>query len=320
MRLTTCVLGLALAGLTAFGARGQAFPTRNVTILVPFAAGGTTDVITRILGERLSARWSRSVIIENRPGAGTILATAALARAVADGHTLGVVTNSFVVNPAIKQPLTYDTLNDFAGVSMVVSVPIVLVANPTFAPNTIAELVALAKKTGEPLNFTSPGPRTVGHIAGAWLENLAGINLTHIAYNGSAPALTDVIGGRVPIMFDLWSSAKPYVADGRLKVLAVASAQRLQDAPQYPTLAETFPGFDVNAFQALVVPKGVPPAVIENISADIRSVVSSPEFAEKVGPLGVFPKATSPQELDVMIRKEIERWTAIAKAANITVD
>jgi tripartite-type tricarboxylate transporter receptor subunit TctC len=197
MRLTTCVLGLVLAGLTAFGARGQAFPTRNVTILVPFAAGGTTDVITRILGERLSARWSRSVIIENRPGAGTILATAALARAVADGHTLGVVTNSFVVNPAIKQPLTYDTLNDFAGVSMVVSVPIVLVANPTFAPNTIAELVALAKKTGEPLNFTSPGPRTVGHIAGAWLENLAGIKLTHIAYNGSAPALTDVAFGFV---------------------------------------------------------------------------------------------------------------------------
>ena len=121
-------------------------------------------------------------------------------------------------------------------------------------------------------------------------------------------------------MFDLWSSAKPYVADGRLKVLAVASAQRLQDAPQYPTMAETFPGFDVSAFQAIAVPKGVPPALIEKISADIRSVVSSPEFAEKVGQLGVFPKATSPQELDAMIRKEIERWTAIAKAANITIE
>jgi tripartite-type tricarboxylate transporter receptor subunit TctC len=320
MRLTTCVLGLALAGLTAFSAHGQAFPTRNVTILVPFAAGGPTDVIMRILGERLTARWGKSVIIENRPGAGTIVATAALARALADGHTLGVVTNSFAINPAINQPLTYDTLKDFAGVSMVVSVPTVLVANPTFAPNTIAELVALAKKAGEPLNFTSPGPRTVGHLAGAWMESLAGIKLTHIAYNGSAPALTDMIAGRVPIMFDLWSSAKPYVADGRLKVLAVASAQRLQDAAQYPTLAETFPGFDVNAFQALAVPKGVPPAVIEKISADIRSVVSSPEFAEKVGPLGVFPKATSPQELDAIIHKEVERWTAIAKAANITVD
>jgi len=324
MRLTTCVLGLALAGLTAFNACdqafGQAFPTRNVTILVPFTAGGPTDVIMRILGERLGARWGKSVIIENRPGAGTIVATAALARAAADGYTLGVVTNSFAVNPAVNQPLTYDTLKDFAGVSMVVSVPVVLVANPAFAPNTVAELVALAKKTGAPLNFTSPGPRTVGHLAGAWLENLAGIKLTHIAYNGSAPALTDVIAGRVPVMFDLWSSVKPYVADGKLKVLAVASAQRLQDAPQYPTLAETFPGFDVSAFQALAVPSGVPPAVIEQISADIGSVVSSPEFAERVGPLGVLPKATSPQELDAIIRKEIERWTAIAKAANITVD
>jgi len=320
MRLTTCVLGLALAGLTAIGAHGQAFPTRTVTILVPFAAGGPTDVIMRILGERLAARWGRSVIIENRPGAGTIVATGALAKAAPDGHTLGVVTNSFAINPAIKQPLTYDTLKDFAGVSMVVSVPVVLVANPTFAPNTVAELVALAKKTGEPLSFTSPGPRTVGHLAGAWLENLAGIKLIHIAYNGSAPALTDVVAGRVPIMFDLWSSVKPYVADGRLKVLAVASAQRLQDAPQYPTFAETFPGFDVSAFQAIAVPKGVPPAVIGKISADINSVVSSPEFAEKVAPLGAFPKATSPQELDAIIRKEIERWTAIAKAAKITVD
>jgi tripartite-type tricarboxylate transporter receptor subunit TctC len=320
MRLTTCLLGLALAGLTAFGAHGQAFPTRNVTILVPFAAGGPTDVVMRILGERLSARWGKSVIIENRPGAGTIVGTTALARAVADGHTLGVITNSFAINPAVNQPLTYDTLKDFACVSMVVSVPIVLLANATFAPNNVAELVDLARKTAEPLNFTSAGPRTVGHLAGAWLQNLAGIKLTHIAYTGSAPALTDVVAGRVPIMFDLWSSAKPYVADGRLKVLAVASAQRLQDAPQYPTLAETFPGFDVSAFQAIAVPKGVPPAVVEKIAADISSVVSSPEFAEKVGPLGVFPKATSPRELDAIIGKEIERWTAIAKAANITVD
>jgi tripartite-type tricarboxylate transporter receptor subunit TctC len=320
MRLTTCVLGLALAGLTVFGAHGQAFPTRTVTILVPFAAGGPTDVIMRILGERLAARWGKSVIIENRPGAGTILATGALARAAPDGYTLGVITNSFAINPAINQPLTYDTLKDFASVSMVVSVPIVLVTNPTFAPNTVAELVAFAKKAGEPLNFTSAGPRTVGHLAGAWLQSLSGIRLTHIAYNGSAPALTDVVAGRVPIMFDLWSSVKPYVADGRLKMLAVASAQRLQDAPQYPTLAETFAGFDVSAFQAIAAPKGVPPAVIEKISADINSVVSSPEFAAKVGLLGVFPKGTSPQELDAIIREEMQRWTAIAKAANITVE
>src|SRR5262249_1069588 len=253
-----------------------------------------------ILGERLTARWGKPVIVENRTGAGTIVATAALARAEPDGHTLGVVTNSFAVNVAINQPVPYDTLKDFAGVGMVVSVPVVLVANPAFAPNSVAELIAFAKKSAEPLNFTSAGPRTVGHLAGAWLESLAGIKLTHIAYNGSAPALTDVIASRVPVMFDLWSSAKPDVADGRLKLLAVASAQRLQDAPKSPPLAESFPGFDVSAFQALAVPSGVPPALIAQISADIGDVVSSAEFAEKVGPLGVFPKATSPQGLDAM--------------------
>jgi tripartite-type tricarboxylate transporter receptor subunit TctC len=320
MRLTTYVLGVALAGLSVFGAYAQTFPTRSVTVIVPFAAGGPTDTIMRILGDRLAARWEKPVIIENRPGAGTILATAALARAEPDGYTLGVATNAFAINSAINHTLTYDTLKDFASVSMVVSVPIVLVANPTFPPNSVAEFVALARKTGEPINFTSAGPRTVGHLAGAWLENLAGIKLTHIAYNGSAPALTDVLGGRVPIMFDLWSSVKPYVVEGRLKVLAVASAQRLSEAPQYPTLAETFPGFDVNAIQAIIVQKGVPAAVIDKISADIRIVVSSPEFADKVRPLGVFPRATTPQELDALFREEIERWSTIAKTANIQID
>ncbi len=320
MRLTTWLLGVALAGLSALGASGQTFPTRSVTILVPFAAGGPTDTIMRILAERLTARWDKPVIVENRPGAGTIVATAALAKAPPDGHTLGVATNSFAINPAINHSLTYDTLNDFAGVSMVVSVPVVLVANPTYPANTVAELVAQAKKSGERLNFTSPGPRGVGHLAGEWLQSLAGIKMTHIAYNGSAPALTDVLAGRVPLMFDLWNSVKPYVVDGRLKVLAVASAERLRDAPQYPTLAETYPGFDVSAFQAIIVPKGVPTSVIDKISVDIGSVVSSAEFADKMKPLGVFPKSTTPRELDEMIRKEIARWSAIAKTAHITVD
>jgi len=320
MRLTTYLLGIALAVLSVLGAYGQTFPTRNVTILVPFAAGGPTDAIMRILAEPLSARWGRAVIVENRPGAGTIVATAALAKAPPDGHTLGVATNSFAINPAINHELPYDTLKDFAGVSMVVSVPVVLVATPSFPADTVAELVAEAKKSGEPLNFTSPGPRTVGHLAGEWLQNLADIKMTHIAYNGSSPALTDVVSGRVPLMFDLWNSVKPYVAAGKLKVLAVASADRLRDAPQYPTVAETYPGFDVSAFQAIIAPSGVPTSVIDKISADIRSVVSSPEFADKVEPLGVFAKSTTPREFDEMIRKEIDRWAAIAKAANITLD
>ena len=320
MRLKTHVLAIVLAILSVQIVHSQVFPARNVTIFVPFAAGGPTDVIMRILAERLSARWDKAVIIDNRPGAGTIVSTAALAKSIPDGHTLGVATNSFAINPAINHGLPYDTLKDFSGISMVVSVPVVLVAAKSFPANTVAELVAYAKKSKEPLSFTSPGPRGVGHLAGEWLKNLTNIQMTHIAYNGSAPALTDVVSGRVPLMFDLWNSVKPYVADGKLKVLAVASADRLRDAPQYPTLAETYPGFDASAFQAIIVPSRVPTAAIDKLSVDIASVVSSAEFAEKVAPLGVFPKSSTPRELDEIIRKEIDRWATIVKAANITVD
>ncbi len=320
MRLTTHVLAVGLAILSVQIAHSQTFPARNVTIFVPFAAGGPTDVIMRILAERLSARWDKAVIIDNRPGAGTIVATAALAKSIPDGHTLGVATNSFAINPAINHDLPYDTLKDFSGISMVVSVPVVLVAATSFPANTVAELVAYAKKSSEPLNFTSPGPRGVGHLAGEWLKNLTNIQMTHVAYNGSAPALTDVVSGRVPLMFDLWNSVKPYVTDGRLKVLAVASADRLRDAPQYPTLAETYPGFDVSAFQAIIGPSRVPTAAIDKLSVDIASVVSSAEFADKVAPLGVFPKSSTPRELDEIIRKETDRWATIVKAANIKVD
>jgi len=320
MRSISYLLGVALAVLAAVAARGQAFPTRNVTILVPFAAGGPTDVVMRILSDRLSARWDKPVIVENRPGAGTIVATAALAKAAPDGHVLGVATNSFVINPAINHGLPYDTLKDFVGVSMVVSVPVVLVATPSFPASTAADLVAQAKKSGKPLNFTSPGPRGVGHLAGQWLQNLAQIEMTHIAYNGSAPALTDVLTGRVPLMFDLWNSVKPYVSDGRLKVLGVASADRLRDAPEYPTLAEIYPGFDVSAFQAIIAPHRVPASIIDRISGDIGGIVSSPEFVDKMKPLGVFPKSTTPRELDEMMRKEIDRWAAIARTAHISVD
>jgi tripartite-type tricarboxylate transporter receptor subunit TctC len=224
------------------------------------------------------------------------------------------------INPAINHDLPYDTLKDFAGVSMVVSVPVVLVATPSFPASTVADLVAQAKKSGNPLNFTSPGPRGVGHLAGQWLQNLAQIEMTHIAYNGSAPALTDVLTGRVPLMFDLWNSVKPYVSDGRLKVLAVGSADRLRDAPEYPTLGEIYPGFDVSAFQAIIAPRPVPASIIDRISGDIGGIVSSPEFIDKMKPLGVFPKSTTPRELDEMMRKEIDRWAAIARAAHINVD
>ena len=317
-------LALLLLGTAVGAASAQAtaeFPTRPVKLLVPFAAGGPTDVVARILADFLTARWNgQSVVIENRPGAGTIVATAAVANSPADGYTMLVATNSLLINPAIGQKLPYDTEKDFAAVSMVATQPVALVANKAFPAETVPQLVEVAKKSPEPLNFTSPGPRGVGHLAGEMLKQRAGINMTHINYNGSAPALTDVIAGRVPLMFDIWHSAKRYVASGDLKLIAGAGAQRLGDASDVPTIAETYPGFDVIAFNALVAPAGVPAPVLDKLSADILAVVNSLEFADKVRNLGIFPLGNTPQELDAWMRKEIARWAEIAKAANIKAD
>ena len=229
MKSTTIIAALLLAAVSASAASAQApadFPTRPVKLVVPFAAGGPTDVVARILADLLSARWGgQSVVIENRPGAGTIVATAAVAKAPADGYTMLVATNSLLINPAIGQKLPYDTEKDFAAVSMVATQPVALVANKSFPADTVPDLVALAKRSAEPLNFTSPGPRGVGHLAGEMLKQRAGIAMTHINYNGSAPALTDLIAGRVPLMFDIWHSAKRYVDSGELKLIAAAGAQ-----------------------------------------------------------------------------------------------
>jgi tripartite-type tricarboxylate transporter receptor subunit TctC len=261
------------------------------------------------------------VIVENRPGAGTILATAAVAKAPPDGYTLLLIpAQTFLINAAIGQKLPYDPLSDFAPISTITDVPIVLVANKSFTANTIPELVKMAKQVAAPINFASPGPRGSAHLTGEMLQQRAGIKMQHINYNGSAPALTDVIGGRVPLMFDAWQSSKPYVESGQLKLIATATAERLREAPQVPTIGESYPGFAVSSFTFLIGPAGVPEPIMQKLSADVQAIVGSAEFAAKAKQLGVDPKSTSPEELRVIIRTEIEKWTEVAKAANITAE
>jgi tripartite-type tricarboxylate transporter receptor subunit TctC len=314
----------ALALVTWSGAAAQSvadFPASPVKILVPFAAGGPTDVVARILADLLAARWGgKSIVIENRPGAGTIVATAATAKAAPDGYTIGIATNSYLINPALKMKLPYDTLADFTPIGMIATQPVALVANAAFPASTLADVVAVAKASAEPLNYTSPGPRGVGHLAGEMLQQRAGIKMQHINYNGSAPALNDVIAGRVPLMFDIWHSARRYVEAGQLKLIAGASEDRLPGAKQVPTIAETYPGFNVLAFNAVIGPAGIPAPIVAKLSADIRAVVESADFAERTGPLGIDATGMSPAELDRWFRQEIDKWAEIARQANMKVE
>jgi tripartite-type tricarboxylate transporter receptor subunit TctC len=321
-RRTAC--GLALAACAAPRVSAQEtidFPAGTVKIIVPFAAGGPTDVVVRILAELLSERWhGKPVVVEDRPGAGTIVATAVIAKAPADGYTIGIATNSFLINPAIQLKLPYDTKADFVSISMIATQPVALVANAAFPASTLAEVIDVAKKSLEPLNYTSPGPRGVGHLAGEMLKQRAGIRMQHIAYNGSAPALNDVIAGRVPLMFDIWHSARRYVDTGQLKLVAGCGLAPLPGAEKAATIAQTFAGFNVVAFNAMIGPAGIPSPVLEKLSTYIGAVVDSPELAERTRSLGIDAKSMSPHELDAWFARELERWTEIAKEANLKAE
>jgi tripartite-type tricarboxylate transporter receptor subunit TctC len=321
-RRGACVALVIGALLSAAAAQAPSdYPSASVRIFVPFAASGPTDVVTRILADLLSARWGgKSIIVENRPGAGTIVSTAAVAKAAPDGLTLGIATNSLLINPAIGVKLPYDTAKEIVGVAMIATQPVALVATKSFAAGTLPDTVAAAKASAEPLNYTSPGPRGVGHLAGELLKQKAGIAMTHINYNGSAPALTDVIAGRVPLMFDIWHSAKRYVDTGELKLIAGAGAERLPGATQTPTIGETYPGFNVIAFNAVIAPAGVPQPILDKLAADITAVVTSGEFAERTKNLGINAKGMTPKELDTWFRGEIDKWAEIAKAANLKAE
>ena len=316
---------LAAIGFVIFGlltpVAGQEFPTKPVRFVVPFPPGGATDIVGRLVGARMQEVWkSQPVIVENRPGAGTVVATEYVARSAPDGHTLGFVVTAHVINPSLRSSMPYDTLKDLAAVTQVSTQHLVMAVHPSVEARNIAELIALAKKQPGKLSYATPGSGTAMHLSVELLKNAAGIDLVHVPYKGGAPALQDVLGGRVPILMDVLYAVQPQIKSGRIRVIGLLSPQRDPANPELPVIAETVPSVSAVSIVGIVAAGGTPPALVRRISADLAAAIRGSDLTEKMTQQGMVPVGSSPEEFDAFIRAEIEKWSKVVKASGAKVD
>ncbi|MEF7612570.1 tripartite tricarboxylate transporter substrate binding protein [Aquincola sp. MAHUQ-54] len=287
----------------------QAYPTQAVKIVVPYPPGGPTDIVARVVAQQLGEQLGQTVIVDNKPGAGGNLGAEAVARAAPDGYTLLVATTAHAINMSLFKNLNYDVQRDFAPVSLLTQGPLVLVTTPSFPAKNVAEVIALAKAKPGELNYASSGNGQSTHLAAELFATSAGVKLTHVPYKGSAPALTDVIAGQVPMFFDTMLSSMPFVKSGKLKALAVTSPSRSPAAPDIPTVAESgLPGYEVFAWNGLLAPAGTPPAVLSKLSAEMKKVLENPAVKDKFAAQGFAAAWTSPKQSADYVRAEVEKW------------
>jgi tripartite-type tricarboxylate transporter receptor subunit TctC len=319
-KLWAAAVGALLGLAFSVPAGAQGFPTRPVRLVVPNPPGGAIDVLARLLSQKLYAVWSQPVIVEYKPGANTSLGTDYVAKSPPDGYTLGMVVASHVINPSMRSDMPYDTLKDLSGVTFTAFTTILISASPSVEANSIAELVALAKKSPGKLSYASPGSGSAPHLAGELLKLMTGVDIVHVPYKGSAGAYPDVISGRVQLIFDPILGTMPHVKAGKLKPLAVTSPKRWPSAPEIPAVAETVPGFSVASLNGIVVPSATPRELIRKISGDIAAALHAPDFKTRLNELGLEPVGNTPEEFDAYIRTEIQKWATVVKTANLAVD
>lgn len=303
-------------------AAAQTFPSKSVRIVVGFAPGGNTDVVARILAQRLGEMWGQNVIVDNRPGASGMIAGDIVAKSPADGHTLLVSPQtSLEVAPALYGKAPYDPGKDFSPITLAGSSPLLMVVHPSFPPKTFAEFVVLAKRGGTPLTFGSGGVGSSPHMAGELLSAALGIKMNHVPYKGENPALADTIGGQIPIMFGNLPVAVPHVKSGKLRGLANTASTRSPLAPEIPTVAESgIKNYSIATWSAVLGPAGMPPDLVARIQRDIVRVVNQPENRERLVNMGVDLIANSPEEFGAFLRAEIVRYAKVIKDAGIKVE
>ena len=299
----------------------SAYPNKPVRVIVPYPPGGPTDIVARVVFQQVSEATGQQFVIDNRAGAGGNIGAEAVARAPADGYTLLVATTAHAINMSLFKGLNYDVIKDFAPVTLLTQGPLMLLASPTFPANNVRELIALAKARPDTLNFASSGNGQSTHLSGELFNTMAGIKLSHVPYKGSAPALTAVVSGQVPLMFDTTLSAMPFVRSGKLKALAVTSAARSPAAPEVPTIAESgLPGYEVFAWNGLLAPVGTPKAVIAQLSEELKKAMQQPQVREKFSVQGFAASWSTPDQFGSFVRAEVDKWTKTVKASGATLD
>ncbi|MSQ89371.1 MAG: tripartite tricarboxylate transporter substrate binding protein [Betaproteobacteria bacterium] len=319
MKKSLAVLSLILSALLATPALAQPWPSRPIRMTIPYPAGGSIDVSGRRLAEDLSTELGQSIVVENRSGANGIIATDFVAKAAPDGYTMLVSTlAAHAGNPSAVKALPYHPINDFAPVTVINTVPLLLVAHPTFSAQTIADVVRLAKERPGQINYASFGTGGMAHLAGVQLELRGGIKMMHVPYKGGAPALADVLGGHVQIFFSGINSALPHVRAGRLRALAVSGTTRSKALPDVPAVAETFKDYEAGVSPAVWFPARTPPEIVDRMHAAIVKVINAPKFRQAVERDGESdPIGNTPTQMVAMVQSDIKRYAALMKAAGI---
>jgi tripartite-type tricarboxylate transporter receptor subunit TctC len=311
-----------LVGLTllfvADAARAQNYPNKSVRIIVPAAPGGPSDIMARILAQKMSETWGQQFIIENIPSGAGNVALGMAAKAAPDGYTLVTPTSSIVVNPSLYAKLPYDIIADFAPVTLAAASPHALTVNPAFPANTVQELIALVKANPGKYSYASPGTGTTGQLAGEWFRISYGLDLVHVPFNGAAPGVNSTIGGHTPIMFGALPGVAAAIKNKQLRALAVTSAQRSPDFPDVPTLAEAGVPNQVSEFiQALLAPAGTPKEIVNQLYREVARIVALPDVKERLRTLGYVPVANTPEEFAAQIKSEIAKWKKVIREAGI---
>ena len=308
-----------LAALT-FSVSAQDYPSRPVRVIVPFAPGGGTDILVRILSPRLSASLGQQIVVENRPGASSIIGTGEVVRSAPDGYTILAVDTSFTVNPSLQPKMPYDSLKDLAPVIHLAAAPVILVMHPSVPAQSVKELVALAKAKPGGLAYASGGNGASTHLAGELFKMVAGVDIVHIPYKGTGPAIADVVAGQVQMNFAGISSARPHVESGRLRAIAVTGDKRNPALPDVPTFAESGLAVDAGTHWGLLAPAATPAAVIRKINAEVDRVLQQPEVKARIAELGFDAAGGSPEAWAALIRSEMAKWAKVVKEARIKLD